>query len=327
MKCKIYSSLNLVAVMLLVLLVFCLSPNAGAQDPAGETSDNQWREALLRFRAEKDVQFKQFPASPLCRSQRMTLLPGSPETYILKTDTGVKLTHSAEKGCSFSVSWGEEGWSWKPAEPGVECMNAKVPGKKVESGILPTGQYGFKLPGLHMELWIAPERIVMVVYDPRRPEFIEFSHLNYYPPAPLFVVKAQLEKIPALTPVKILTSQNEEKIYYRYAKAKFSLNGKDFALTAFKFTLDETSSDYKILFIPFSDLTSGRATYEVGRFLELEAPEGDVITLDFNRCFNPLCNYSPGFNCPTPPLENHLELAVEAGEKTYGTGHGAASGQ
>ena len=41
-------------------------------------------------------------------------------------------------------------------------------------------------------------------------------------------------------------------------------------------------------------------------------------SLDFNRCYNPLCNYSPAYNCPLPPLENFLEeIAVPAGEKTY----------
>jgi uncharacterized protein (DUF1684 family) len=46
-------------------------------------------------------------------------------------------------------------------------------------------------------------------------------------------------------------------------------------------------------------------------------PEGSQLTLDFNRAFNPLCNYSPAYNCAIPPKENHLEVAIRAGEKTY----------
>ena len=51
--------------------------------------------------------------------------------------------------------------------------------------------------------------------------------------------------------------------------------------------------------------------------MEMEEPEVEDFVLDFNRCFNPLCNYSPAYNCPYPPEENHLEVAVRAGEKTY----------
>ena len=39
--------------------------------------------------------------------------------------------------------------------------------------------------------------------------------------------------------------------------------------------------------------------------------------IDFNKCYNPWCAYSDGFNCPIPPRENNLEIAVEAGEKNF----------
>jgi uncharacterized protein (DUF1684 family) len=30
-----------------------------------------------------------------------------------------------------------------------------------------------------------------------------------------------------------------------------------------------------------------------------------------------LCNYSPAYNCTVPPRENHLDIAIRAGEKAY----------
>ena len=90
-------------------------------------------------------------------------------------------------------------------------------------------------------------------------------------------------------------------------------------MTAFKYALSGEGSDG--LFIPFKDATSGRETYGAGRFLEIHEPDEERFTLDFNRCFNPLCNYSPAYNCPIPPRENHLEIAIEAGEKTYPMDH------
>jgi uncharacterized protein (DUF1684 family) len=43
----------------------------------------------------------------------------------------------------------------------------------------------------------------------------------------------------------------------------------------------------------------------------------NILILDFNKCYNPWCAYSDGFNCPVPPRENHLKMEVTAGEKGY----------
>ena len=66
-----------------------------------------------------------------------------------------------------------------------------------------------------------------------------------------------------------------------------------------------------------SRMSNGKDSYEVGRFLDVPEPAGEEFVLDFNRCYNPLCNYSPAYNCPLPPLENILDIAISAGEKTY----------
>jgi uncharacterized protein (DUF1684 family) len=115
--------------------------------------------------------------------------------------------------------------------------------------------------------------------------------------------------------VKIPTTRKLEKTFYRYARIHFIVDNKEFMLTAFKSSLSGT--DGEMLFIPFKDSTNGRETYEVGRFLEISEPGQADFVLDFNRCFNPLCNYSPAYNCPLPPLENFLDAAISAGEKTY----------
>jgi uncharacterized protein (DUF1684 family) len=31
-------------------------------------------------------------------------------------------------------------------------------------------------------------------------------------------------------------------------------------------------------------------------------------------CYNPACAYSEHYNCPIPPKENHLQVAIAAGE-------------
>jgi uncharacterized protein len=48
-----------------------------------------------------------------------------------------------------------------------------------------------------------------------------------------------------------------------------------------------------------------------------------MAEIDFNKAYNPYCAYSNGFNCPIPPKENYLPVAITAGEKTFAkiTGH------
>jgi uncharacterized protein (DUF1684 family) len=44
--------------------------------------------------------------------------------------------------------------------------------------------------------------------------------------------------------------------------------------------------------------------------------------IDFNKAYNPYCAYVSGkFNCPIPPAENRLAVAITAGEKSFGKAH------
>jgi uncharacterized protein (DUF1684 family) len=81
------------------------------------------------------------------------------------------------------------------------------------------------------------------------------------------------------------------------------------------------SNQYKdYLFIPFTDLTSGNSTYEAGRYIDIMSNEikaGQVV-IDFNKAYNPYCAYVKDvYNCPIPPRENDLPVAIMAGEKNY----------
>ena len=142
-----------------------------------------------------------------------------------------------------------------------------------------------------------------------------FESLLYFEPDPVYAVDARLVPFPDPEPVTMLTSRNLEKSFLRYAKIRFRLDGTEQELSAFKYWLEGEGST--ILFIPFRDATSGKQSYGAGRFLEIEEPEAEQFVLDFNLSFNPLCNYSPAYNCAIPPRENHLDVAILAGEKTY----------
>ena len=64
----------------------------------------------------------------------------------------------------------------------------------------------------------------------------------------------------------------------------------------------------------FIDATSRRESYRM-RYVDVSREPDDRFVLDFNRAYNPACAYSPFYNCPIPPTENHLSVAIRAGEK------------
>ncbi len=63
----------------------------------------------------------------------------------------------------------------------------------------------------------------------------------------------------------------------------------------------------------FRDATTGRGSYEVGRYVAVRL-DGDGLLVDFNHAYNPTCALSPYYNCPIPPRENFLTMAIRAGE-------------
>lgn len=117
------------------------------------------------------------------------------------------------------------------------------------------------------------------------------------------------------------TSGKSPKRYFRYGYLHFSLGGKQLKLTIFQskdLMADPTYKDY--LFLPFTDLTSGEESYGGGRYIDFEIRDikNNKVIIDFNKAYNPYCAYSTGYNCPIPPRENDLPVAIKAGEKNYG---------
>jgi uncharacterized protein (DUF1684 family) len=95
---------------------------------------------------------------------------------------------------------------------------------------------------------------------------------------------------------------------------KFSWKGQPLRLTAF---LEEGEPR---LFVPVTDQTTGNETYAAGRYLNLDTTGTGIYVVDFNAAYHPYCYYSEEFDCPFPPPENRLAIAVHAGERLPSTG-------
>ena len=141
----------------------------------------------------------------------------------------------------------------------------------------------------------------------------QFDSLKYFAPDKKYVVTARYAPLARLAPVALQMSDCRTEPYTPWGRATFELDGQRQQLTLFHKANDST------LFVPFADASNGRATYGGGRYLDAAVPAGAAATivLDFNQAYNPYCAYNNGYSCPVPPAENHLAVAVPAGEKAF----------
>jgi len=138
-----------------------------------------------------------------------------------------------------------------------------------------------------------------------------FKGLSYYPPRFDLIFDVALEAAAQADTVQFVTSQNTFDAYRRRGLFRFRHDGEERRLSLFE------ALDGGHLFLPFTDTTSGSATYGAGRYLDPEPQADGTYRLDFNRAYNPYCAYGPHWICPVAPPENRLDFAVEAGERNF----------
>lgn len=145
----------------------------------------------------------------------------------------------------------------------------------------------------------------------------KFKGLPFYEIDTAFAVEARLEPTPEDSVFQMKTTTERMPEYRRYGILHFELQGQKFQLNVYQnIKLSEKPGYEDYLFLPFKDLTSGNDTYGGGRYINLRIPaEGNMLTIDFNQCYNPYCAYNSKYSCPIVPPENFLEIEVLAGVK------------
>ncbi len=160
------------------------------------------------------------------------------------------------------------------------------------------------------------ERAEFFRYAPESPFIkyrVDFSYLDYYPANTDLRIEAKFEKNTKSDTISLVTSTNTIDKYIIVGTANFEFQDIDNILLV----LGSINSGSQTLFIPFLDNTSGNTTYGGGRYLDVNYPVGKTILLDFNKAYNPYCAYTEAYTCPLPPKENRLQIAIEAGEKSF----------
>lgn len=147
------------------------------------------------------------------------------------------------------------------------------------------------------------------------------QYLKFYPINEKYRVIAKFELVKNSPWFKMQTSGAISKIFRIYGSISFSINDTMVRLHIYQSQDLMESEKYKDhLFIPFMDLTTGEETYTTGRYMDFNINDikDQELLIDFNKAYNPYCAYvSVGYNCPIPPRENHLNVAIVAGEKEF----------
>ncbi len=141
-----------------------------------------------------------------------------------------------------------------------------------------------------------------------------FKGLDFFPVNDDYKVTALFEKLTDGEIITMKTSKNLAKQYKKYGKISFSLQGKPLQLFVYQsYPVNKKYKDH--LFLPFMDETTGSTSYGAGRYIDLSVKDSKdgILTVDFNKSYNPYCAYSKHYNCPLTPYENTLDVPVEAG--------------
>ena len=211
--------ITMARLFLLPLLLLAAAASSGAADT------DTWRQELLKEREQKDIEFKTSVTSPMAGGTRLTV--GTPgKTFITIMDGTVSVKAQAGAGTVFTVFFREGKWYWDENTPGILCrlgerniarnVEALIPGSLFKAGRFTLAAY----PG--------PESLALIVFDPQRPQQLDFKHLLYFPPDARYAVPARLEKFPEKREVKITTTRKLEKTFSATFGSRFlRLGGRE----------------------------------------------------------------------------------------------------
>jgi hypothetical protein len=145
-----------------------------------------------------------------------------------------------------------------------------------------------------------------------------FTGLQHFPYNPSLRFALPLDMDEAPTTIDVELRDDGLLRLRRIGKVRFRVDGQYLSLSLFWIHAYGGG-----LFVPFRDLTSSETTYPGGRYLLDTIKGADLgqedskLVIDFNYAYNPSCAYHPRWDCPLAPPENHLPVAIRAGEQRF----------
>ena len=290
--------------------VSCQKASSGEGPSQGPRVSAAEADTLLpsyaRDRAETDQWLKSAPTSYLATilrrdfNERTSLTVGSaPGNDVRIEDAGVRPHHLRVTvvGDSFHVETIDPRARFQMKDSTMSRATLPPSGIKV-------GRFSLRLSHQRFP--------AIIVFDPKSPRFKLYKGIKYFPPDLSYHVVTALVPNPKPDTTIILSTRGNRRRAVRVGWFDFKVNGTPCRLEAER--LLEPGVGENDLGLFFTDATTKKESYGVGRYLDPERRKDGLYTLDFNRCYNPACAYSDHYNCPIPPEANHLTVAIRAGE-------------
>jgi uncharacterized protein (DUF1684 family) len=293
------------AVTLAIILAGC-SGGGTKEPPMSAAEADTLLQSYAKDRAETDTWLKESPTSYLATVQRRdfedraSLTVGSgPGNDVRIEDPGVRPNHLRVTvvGDSFHVEAIDPKARFKVKD--VEMTSATLAPGGIQVGRFPLRLSHQRFPAI-------------IVYDPQSPRYKLYKGMKWFPPDLSYHIVAALRPNSKPDTTIILSTRGNRRRAVVTGWFDFKVNGARCRLEATR--LLEPGVGEKDFSLFFTDATTGKETYGVGRYLDAQPrPDGRYV-LDFNNCYDPACAYSEHYNCPIPPKANHLAVAIRAGQ-------------
>lgn len=147
----------------------------------------------------------------------------------------------------------------------------------------------------------------------------KYKGLNYFPIDYKYNIEAKFVPDATPKPVSLNTSAGGKSDLTKVGNLTFVLDGKSFSLAVFRNNnLPEFAGNTQQLFIPFTDLNTGKESTSVARYLAIDTPGADnKIRVDFNKAINPFSTYNNQYFSILAPPGNNMSYLLVAGERKY----------
>jgi uncharacterized protein len=164
----------------------------------------------------------------------------------------------------------------------------------------------------YIQKYVKDHEVVVKVKDKKK--------LSFYPVSKSYRITCTFQPSNSVSWFLMEASGSIKNEYRVYGTISFTLHDTLVKLNIYQNRNLMKTTEYKgHLFIPFADGTTGFETYSGGRYIDLNISDirENIIVIDFNKAYNPYCAYKNSYSCPLPPKENHITVAVRAGEMDF----------
>ncbi len=265
------------------------------------------REAIRKDRADTQKWLREGPTSYLAAIQRVDFGNKALLTVGRSPDNDVRLNAEGIADHHLQVSVTESQFE-------IEALDAparfKVEGREMREATVGPSSIGVGRYLIRLSHQGFP---ALIVFDPQSPRFSAYKGLEYFPADLSYRYRLKLARKPRPDTVVVLSTRGNRRKAQRVGWFDFLVAKTPCRLEVTR--LLEPGVGENDLSVFFRDATTGKESYEVGRYVDPKREPDGRYLLDFNFAYNPACAISDHYNCPIPTKANTLRVAIRAGEK------------